>query len=191
MQHNSFIPFIIGCPSFQLFQIIPKLVFQNVLLERIFELSWLIICIHCYSHKARYKLCHLFLVFWVFWKVPMRTCVHGAQMEQFTRICDYISFLATFVGGWLDDTSSFSFKWNLHACKTTWEHHVLYPVPHKQFQLYPQHSFGQNHKITLWHYDIIIILGTMWHYHNPWNLSVFFHFLYLLSVHFQIAIKKK
>jgi hypothetical protein len=122
------------------------LAFQNVILERIVERSCLIICICYYPHKARYKLCHLFLVFWVFWKVPMRTCVHGAQMERFTRICDYISFLATFVGGWLDDTSSFSFKRNLHACKTTWDSSWSFIMHYIQFHI---DNFNHMHNITL------------------------------------------
>jgi hypothetical protein len=159
MQHNSFIPFIIGYPSFQLFQIIPKLVFENVLLERNVEISCVIICIYCYPHKARYKLCHLFLVFWVFWKVPMTTCVHGAQMERFTRICDYISFFATFVGGWLDDTSSFSFKWNFYACKTTWDSSWSFIMHYIEFHI---NNFNYMHntalvKITKSHCSIVTL----------------------------------
>jgi len=98
------------------------------------------------STQARYKLCHLFLVFWVFWKVPMRTCVHGAQMERFTRICHYISFLATFVGGWLDDASSFSFKRNLHAYKTTWDSSWSFIMHYIQFHI---NNFNHMHNITL------------------------------------------
>jgi hypothetical protein len=82
LQYNSLTSSFIRCFNLQLFQNIPKLVLQSVFFKDFIAIRCVVFPIY---HKAKHKLCHMLIIFWIQWKASVLICDNGVQMEWFYK----------------------------------------------------------------------------------------------------------